>query len=519
MSKTFRRLFILLISLMLLVNFTIARAEVGPKNGDTWVPTPAGPAPVDKDPLTVIDILMDKTAANSVAARDQAIAEAPVAAFQKLAERNLTPAELKALKPPKNIAALVQDFEIKGEQMSSTRYVAKFTVRFSDAVRNYITIRETPVYADDNTMLAPPEQPSPDYLAQQQQGQAQEASSPAPQTAEKGRPDENGVIWNEDRGKAYEPPAADPDAPARSALILPYLESVSGQTVLWEDPNPWRRIWQNALPSTAIGPTKIIVPLGDISDIAAGASNAVWSGDYGPVEKLRRNYGADEVLLLAANKSGSSMTVDVYVFRNGKLKQRGSINPFVSEQTEVEAFRGAMTDTLRYLSGGQVPRRGGGRPNVEAISRDTIRDANLGTTVVDGETPAPNRAPGTLILLKPNEQAPPSGRAPPMQMSSSPVQDQVQYAPGPAGRVQLEVMAVFRNFQAWMEMQKRLSSLSPAVAADVKSINANSASVTLNYSSSLEALRGSLAARGLVLGSPVGTDPVQGPVYRLQLVN
>lgn len=499
--------------LMLLADLTAALAEIGPKNGDTWVPTPAGPAPVDKDPLTVIDILIDKTAANSVAARDQAIAEAPIAAFQKLAERNLTEAELKVLKQPKNVAALVQDFEIKGEQMSSTRYVAKFTVRFSDAVRNYITIRETPVYADDNSMLAPPEQPSAEYLAQQQaeeraQAQAQAQSSPAVPQVERGRPDENGVIWNEERGKAYEP-ASDPDAPARTALILPYLENMSGQTVLWEDPNPWRRIWQNALPSTSLGPTKIVVPLGDISDIAAGSSNAVWSGDYGPVEKLRRNYGADEVLLLAANKSGSSMTVDIYSFRNGKLRQRGSINPFVGELTDVEAFREALSDTLRYLSGGKALRRTVGRPSVEAISRDVIRDSNPGTTVIDGATPAPSHAPGTLILLKPNEASPlPPGLAPP-----------VQYAPGPGGREQLEVMAIFRNFQAWVEMQKRLNSLSPSVAADVKSISSNSASVTLNYSSSLEALRGQLSARGLVLGAPAGTDPVQGTIYRLQLVN
>jgi hypothetical protein len=512
MLKAFRPLFFLLILLMMLVNFTAARAEIGPKNGDTWVPAPAGPAPVDKDPLTVIDILIDKTAANSVAAREQAIAEAPVVAFQKLAERNLTEQELKALKPPKNISALVQDFEIKGEQMSSTRYVAKFTVRFSDAVRNYITIRETPVYADDNSMLAPPEQPSAEYLAQQQ-AQMQQASPVAPQT-DKQRPDENGVIWNEERGKAYEPPAADPDAPPRTALILPYLETLSGQTILWEDPNPWRRIWQNALPSASLGPTKIIVPLGDISDIAAGSSNAVWSGDYGPVEKLRRNYGADEVLLLAANKSGSSMTVDVYSFRNGRFRQRGSINPFVGEKTEVEAFREALSDTLRYLSGKQALRRGV-KPTAEAISREVVRDSGAGTTVVDGATPPSNRAPGTLILLKPNEATPaplPPGLAPAAPQG-------VQYAPGPGGRVQLEVVAVFRNFQAWVEMQKRLNSLSPAVAADIKSINANSASVTLNYSSSLEALRGSLASRGLALGAPAGSDPVQGTIYRLQLVN
>lgn len=517
----------------------VSRADVGPKNGDTWVPAPTGPAPVDKDPLTVADVLIDKTAANSVAARDQAIADAPAVAFQKLAERNLPESQAKAIKVPKNVSSLVQDFEIKGEQMSSTRYVAKFTVRFSDAVRQYIDIHETPVAAADASTAPVSDKPAAEQMTDKEaQDDAVVGEEPSP-PSDDAHPDDR-VVWNNDSSKSYTPPADGAAEPlGKTVLILPYLENMAGQTILWEDPNPWRRIWQNALPSATLGAAQLIVPLGDVSDLSAGPGNAVWSGDYGAVEKLRRNYNADEVVLLAANKSGSSMTVDVYTYREGRFRHRGSITPFVGDKSEVEAYRQALTDTLRYLSSGQ---QGAShkRPSLETISRDTTRAVENRTTYVDGSTPPPSSpTPGSLILKpynalpQPVQQQP---MPPPMQAQTRPSLQNAPSAPGTTtyapqytplvatsaqagGRAQLAAKATFQNFQAWVEIQKRLTSMAPMVGVDIRSINSNSAAVTLNYASSLEALRGELASRGISLGGIAGMDPVQGPVYSLQLVN
>ncbi len=533
MSKKFPALLFIAIYLIFLSSLGSAHAAVGPKNGDTWVPAPAAPAPVDKDPLTVADMVVDKTAANSVAARDQAIADAPALAFHKLAERNMTDKQLKSLKTPKNVSSLVQDLEIKNEHMSSTRYVAKFTVRFSDAVRNYIDIRETPVASVANAG-------QPDVnggAAETDEGAGEEDENMVGEEPA-GTPDQNGVIWNDASAKPVAPtaPAAPASPPAaaealgHTVLILPYYEDMAGQTVLWEDPNPWRRIWQNALPSGTLGKTQLVVPLGDVDDISAGPANAVWSGDYGPVEKLRQHYNADEVLLLAANKSGSSMTVDVYSYHEGHFRHTGSITPFVGEKTEVEAFRQALADTLRYLSAAKqsAPAAPHGRhPSLETISHEVTREAP--TTVVDGSTPpGPARMPGTLIL-KP--YGAPQPYAPPLQQ---PMPQPAPYAapyyvapaapapmaPPPAamngGRAQLSATARFGDFRSWMELQKRLSSMSPMVGVDIRSINSNSAEVTLSYSSSLEALRGELATRGVALSLP----PSPGSTaFSLQLAN
>lgn len=532
MQKKYFALSIFIISLIFLGISGIASAAVGPKNGDTWVPAPTGPAPVDKDPLTVSDMVVDKTATNPVDARNQAIADAPAMAFRKLAERNMTDKQLKSLKIPKDVASLVQDFEIHGEQMSSTRYVAKFTVRFSDAVRNYMDIHETPVAqapqpgAPGAAVTGPQDEAAADAGAYDDEAMADEADEDGAGGAD-AQPQDH-VVWNDEAGKPYSPDATGREPLGKTVLILPYYENLAGQTVLWEDPNPWRRIWQNALPSATVGGSQLVVPLGDVSDIATGPANAVWSGDYGAIEKLRRNYNADEVVLLAANKSGSSMTVDVYTYQQGKFRHRGAITPYVGDKTEVEAFRQALADTLRYLASGKQDLSSNGRPALETISREVTHQTQMKATVVDGQTPPSAHPPGTLILKPENAEPQVYQESPPPQAYAFPGQPvyappgQAVYAPPPgayaaqpAGRVQLAATAIFRNFQAWVELQKRLGSMAPMVDVDIRSINSNSAQVTLSYSSSLDALRGELASRGIMLGAPMGGNAG----YSLQLAN
>ncbi|MDD9899934.1 MAG: DUF2066 domain-containing protein [Alphaproteobacteria bacterium] len=142
-------------------------------------------APMEgQDPLTVTDVRVDKTAKDAVVARSLAIAAAKRAAFSKLAERNMTTDAFAAFDMPDDraIAAVVQDFQIVSEQLSPTRYVANFTVRFRDTVTNYIDI----------------------------DGFAHAASD------------------------------------TRTALVLPFLEISNGSMVLWEDTNYWLDAWQQS---------------------------------------------------------------------------------------------------------------------------------------------------------------------------------------------------------------------------------------------------------------------------------
>jgi hypothetical protein len=452
-----------IISLILFSLAGVAAAEVGPKNGDTWRPAPVRPPPVDQDPLTVTDLVIDKTAPNPVEAREQAIADAPALAFQKLAERYDSKAKV-----PKNVSAMVQNFEIKGEQMSSTRYVAKFTVRFTDTVRNYIDVK--------------------DYMSSSASSMSSSLES-------------SGTEESED---AEDSAGAAVKTPAGAVLVLPYYENMAGKTVLWEEPNPWRSAWQNE----GAAQSKFIVPLGDINDVSAGADDAVFSGNYAVIEKLRARYRASEVVVAVANKSGSSMKVDIYAYRDGRLKERGSIAPYAGEMTEAEAFRAALEDTLRYLEEG--PRTRKPPKTAETISREVAEEQE--TTVIDGSSgmPPEERQP----ILKPRSEivwqdpAPVAPIARPA-LSYAPV----SAMPPSAGRARLQAAAYFPNFKSWVEIQRRLGSLGPAVAVDVRALNSNRAEVTLDYDgSSLGTLRSVLASQGILLSG-------QGGRYALSLGN
>lgn len=443
------------------------------------LPNPQAPVAPD-GPLTVIDVIVDKTAANAVLARDQAIAEAQRLAFQKLAERNLTPDAYKAFKAPdvKQIAGLVQDFEIKGERISSTRYVANFTVRFREAVRNYVPIMAV----------------EPGIVAQD----AIEGTDVGEETADAADESATGAAT----ATADAPVLA--TGPAKTYLILPYIENIAGKLKLWEDPNPWRQVWQQNMPRDAANGSRYIVPMGDIADVSAGSTDAVWSGDYRAIEKLRQNYRVDEVVLAVANKSGAYMTVDMYFFRNGGLLKREVLQPYVGTRDESESFGFARGEVLKYLQDAASYK---GRRTVENISRELV---GRGTAAADTATPAEILAGAQM----PQMQAGVTSPAPVIS----------------AGKTELEAMMSFSSPAAWMDLQKRIATISPPVRLNIRSINKGGAQFVVKYDGDISALQQALSTRGIALNQPSvqidrsvlggsGQGGGMKPVYGLSIVN
>lgn len=82
--------------------------------------------------LTVVDVQVDVTAKSAAAARDQAIADAQRKAFDRLTQRLVpNPADQARIKPSQaDIEAMVQDFAVENERVSSVRYIGLYTVRF-----------------------------------------------------------------------------------------------------------------------------------------------------------------------------------------------------------------------------------------------------------------------------------------------------------------------------------------------------------------------------------------------------
>lgn len=501
----------------LVINSPVS-AQIGPKNGDTWTPNLPGPAPAVANPLVVADVVVDKEAENSVVAREKAINDSRREAFKKLAERNMTPAEFKALKMPKDsdIAMLVQDFEIQDEQMSSTRYVGTFTVRFRDAVRNYINVHaEAPApeeYASDN----------PDHGADSASDTtenyveagaavknlppvAEEDIDADPQTAMQNR----GGDWKENiYGQKARPGLVRSDAAppqefepiAKTVLILPYFENVAGQTLLWEEQNPWLLMWQGALPKSAANGRQFYVPLGDISDIAAGPGNGVWDGDYSAVDKLLANYHAEQAVLAVANRSGPELSIEIYTYANGKLRRRDTLKPYAADLTATEAYRKGITETIGYLQAPYVPRRPG--LVTETISRQ-----------LTGQTRSPN---DTLVIDSRGEVPSTGGSRPSLvtQQGETYGQPRSGYVPGEAwspsavnpltagGATRLEATMQFSDSRSWMDMQKRLAGMNPPVQIDISSLSANSVAFTLSSAAPLAAVKQSLYSRGVELHPP-----------------
>lgn len=86
---------------------------------------------------TVSGIPVDVTAADASTARDQAIVDGQRAALQKLVENMMGAEKAKQIPLPSDdeISAMVQDFEVENERVSSVRYVGSLTYRFlSDPV-------------------------------------------------------------------------------------------------------------------------------------------------------------------------------------------------------------------------------------------------------------------------------------------------------------------------------------------------------------------------------------------------
>lgn len=374
----------------------------------------APPAPATAEsPLTVSNVVIDKTDKNAVLAREQAIIEAKRTALQKIAEKSMTPENFKTFKLPDDqvITTLVQDFEIRNEQVSADRYIANFTIRFNNGIYNYINL-------SPETAATPLSEPAKDM--------------PVASTT------------------------------LRTILVLPYFEDISGKKRLWEDPNVWRDAWrENTLVSPAL---TITVPLGDIGDVSAGSTEAVWAGDYSVLEKLRANYGTDDVALAVANKSGPDIRVDLYIYQNGTLAPKKTLTPYVGSGDDKTSFKEAITQVI-------------------AAIQATPAALNVSPVVL---------TPATTVE-----------------------------------KTSLEAVVNFDTLAQWLEVQKRLAAISPPLTITISSLSKTTAQFTVLFNGSLDTFKIALTENGLTLNEPIvevgeavfgSATPTQSPLYELKLL-
>ena len=181
-------------------------------------------------------IPVDASAADAVAAREQALVQGQVEGLRRLLRR-LTPADAYGRLPvvgPAEIERYVQNFEIAEEQVASNRYLAQLTVGYQpDAVRELL----------------------------------------------------------QDHGLSYAEMVSEP------VVILPVYRTSAGPQ-LWPENNPWWQAWAEHLDSERL--LRLVLPLGDLQDMAAVTPDRAMAGDIDGLAALGQRYGSNEVLVVVA---------------------------------------------------------------------------------------------------------------------------------------------------------------------------------------------------------------------------
>ncbi len=193
-------------------------------------------APGAASVYTVANVPVDVTAASADAAREAARLQGEHEAYQILLAR-LTRASDAGHLPAASDATLndlIQGFEVANERHSAVRYLANYTFHFR-----------------------------PDAVRQLLRG----AGVPFAET------------------------------PSKPLVVLPVFDS-GGTATLWEDPNPWRAVWNER--NAPAGLVPLVMPFGGAEDIAAVDAKSAISGDNAALAAIAKRYDDADVLVARA---------------------------------------------------------------------------------------------------------------------------------------------------------------------------------------------------------------------------
>jgi len=99
---------------------------------------------------------------------------------------------------------------------------------------------------------------------------------------------------------------------SKPLVVLAVLEGEGGPR-LWEDPNPWREAWAKApLPQ---GLVPLIVPLGELENVAAIDAATAENGDDAQLQAISARYAGADVLVTRAIMKAEPHRIDVTTTR------------------------------------------------------------------------------------------------------------------------------------------------------------------------------------------------------------
>ncbi|WP_245689219.1 DUF2066 domain-containing protein [Roseospirillum parvum] len=208
----------------------------------------SGAARASGELFTVGGITVDVTADDVGEARQRAIAEGQAEAARVLMARLTRPADHERLPLPEpgEVVDMVRDFSIADEKTSDVRYIAELTVSFDpEAIAQRLRMAGLPFVkaASPPLLVVPLYQPGPD------------------------------AAW-----------------------------------VLWDEPtpNPWRQAWL-AQSAGRGGFIPLVVPFGDLTDLATLSPEQAAAGEAEALAALAERYEASQVLIARAQAAGGAL--------------------------------------------------------------------------------------------------------------------------------------------------------------------------------------------------------------------
>jgi len=229
----------------------------------------------------VAEVAVDTTAASAEAAREIALDQGQLAAFERLLRRLTLPEDHDRLPqlPIEAVTNLVSGFQVDDERVSPTRYRAKLTVDFrGEAVRELLR--------------------------------------------------QAGIPFVEE--------TADP------VLVLP-IHAAGASERLWAEPNPWREAW--AAEPIPDGLVPFVVPIGDLGDVQAIDVAAAVDAEADALAAISARYGTGAALIAIAraDQRGARVIVDVEMTPTGDLGLIGELRiPGIEGASMAEAMRNAV---------------------------------------------------------------------------------------------------------------------------------------------------------------------------------
>ena len=206
------------------------------------------------DPFLVRDVKVDVTAGSVTEARERSLTQGQVAAFRRLVERMSLRENWASITNPdaKTIIDMVQEFSVSNERSSAVRYLAEMSVRFDP-----VAIRN--------------------FL------------------------------------RAQNVPFA--EMPSRPLVVVPLYQSTPGAAFeLWQDTNVWRDGWAASLPHDGLVP--VVLPLGDLDDIATLSVDQALAKDRDALMRLAAKYNAVGAVIARATASGDMLNISVTEIRS-----------------------------------------------------------------------------------------------------------------------------------------------------------------------------------------------------------